>query len=41
MCSPTTATPVFGGWQRCWWLANHPNSQLCPRQLPVSGLDSK
>lgn len=23
------------------WLANHPNSDLYPRQLPVSGLDSK
>jgi hypothetical protein len=23
------------------WIANHPNSDLYPRQLPVSGLDSK
>jgi hypothetical protein len=23
------------------WIANHPNSNLYPRQLPVSGLDSK
>lgn len=23
------------------WIANHPNSSLYPRQLPVSGLDSK